>query len=147
MEIKTQFSVFLINQPGVLASVTGALAKAHVNVVALALMDSGEHGALRIVCDSPDVARDVLGKTHDRWTEAQVLVLNLNNNPGTFADVAEALANEHINITYAYLSSGASGGRTTAVFKIADMEKAMKVLAPKLQKKEAGNVRRPPTRR
>jgi hypothetical protein len=147
MEIKTQFSVFLINQPGVLASVTGALAKARVNIVALALMDSGEHGALRIVCDKPDVARDVLSRTHDRWTEAQVLVLNLNNDPGTFADVAEALANEHVNITYAYLSSGAAGGRTTAVFKIADMEKAMKILAPKVQKKEAGSIRRQPGQR
>jgi hypothetical protein len=110
-------------------------------------MDSGEHGALRIVCDNPDVARDVLSKTHDHWTEAQVLVLNLNNNPGTFADVAETLAGEHVNITYAYLSSGAAGGRTTAVFKIADMEKAMKILTPKAQKKEAGSIKRAPGQR
>jgi len=147
MDIQTQFSVFLINKPGVLASVTGALAKSHVNIVALALMDSGEHGALRIVCDKPDVARDVLGKTHDRWTEAEVLVLNLDNQPGTFADVAQTLADEHVNITYAYLSSGAPGGRTTAVFKIGDMAKAMKVLTPKVQKKEAPSIRRTPGRR
>ena len=39
---ETQFSVFLVNKPGVLAQVTGALAKAKVNVVAMTLVDSGK---------------------------------------------------------------------------------------------------------
>jgi hypothetical protein len=128
MRIETQFSVFLINKPGVLAAVTGALAKAHVNMTAMALMDSGEHGALRIVCDDPDKARAVLGKAHDRWTETQVIVLELPNEPGAFAKVAQKLADEHVNITYAYCTSGARGGRTTAVFKIGELEKALKVI-------------------
>ena len=46
MQIETQFSIFLINKPGVLAAVTEELAKAKINIKALALMDSGEHGAL-----------------------------------------------------------------------------------------------------
>ena len=130
MHIDTQFSIFLINKPGVLSSVTGALAKAKVNMVALALMDSGEHGALRIVCDSPDKAREVLGKTHDRWTETEVLVLELGNEAGAFAKVAEKLSSEHVNIVYAYCTAGAAGGKTTAVFKATDLKKAKKVLKP-----------------
>ena len=129
MEIQTQFSVYLINKPGVLAAVTGALAKAKINILALALMDAGEHGALRIVCDDAAKTRDVLGKTHDRWTEAEVLVLELENQPGAFASVAKKLAENHVNITYAYCSSGARGGRTTAVFKLSDLKKARKLLA------------------
>lgn len=128
MDVQTQFSIFLINKPGVLANVTGALAKAKVNIVALALMDSGEHGTLRIVCDDADKTRTVLGKTHDRWTESDVLVLSLDNNPGAFADISEELAREHVNITYAYVTGGAAGGKTTAVFKLADLKKALTVL-------------------
>ena len=128
MDIQTQFSIFLINKPGVLASVTTALAKAKVNIIAMALMDSGEHGTLRIVCDDAEQARKVLGKTHDRWTESDVLVLELKNQPGAFAAVTERLAKEHINITYAYCTGGAKGGRTTAAFKLADLKKAKKVL-------------------
>lgn len=144
MEVRSQFSVFLINKPGVLATVTGALAKARVNIIALALMDSGEHGALRIVCDDADTVRSVLGKTHDRWTEAEVLVLQLHNRPGAFADVARKLADQHVNITYAYCSSGAPGGQTTAVFRIDDMKKAMKVLATKSERKESDTRKMPP---
>jgi hypothetical protein len=128
MRVATQFSVFLINKPGVLATVTGALAHAGVNMNALALMDSGEHGALRIVCDDPDKTRAVLAKTHDRWTETQVLVTELDNQPGSFARVAKALTDAAVNITYAYFSGEPHGGKTTTVIKVADLDKAMKVL-------------------
>jgi hypothetical protein len=135
MEIQTQFSIFLVNKPGVLASVTNELTRARVNLVALTLMDSMEHGVLRIVSDDADKAREVLGRTHDRWTETEVLVMELSNEPGAFATVAEKLAAEHINISYAYATAGAPGGRTTAVFKVADMKKAQKIL-------EAANAKR-----
>ncbi len=138
MQVQTQFSIFLINKPGVLASVTSALAKAKINIIALALMDSGEHGTLRIVCDDPEKARKVLGRAHDRWTESDVLVLELENKPGAFSGVSERLAAEHVNISYAYCSGGAPGGRTTGVFKLADLKKSMRVLKaarkPKRQK-------------
>lgn len=149
MRVETQFSVFLINKPGVLAAVTEALAKAKINLSALALMDSGEHGALRIVCDSADKARAVLSKAHDRWTETEVLVLELGNEPGAFSAIARKLAAEHVNIVYAYCTGGAAGGRTTAVFKVVDMKKAVKVLeAGKRPRKESKTtVKPPPTQR
>jgi hypothetical protein len=142
MRVDTQFSVFLINKPGVLASVTGALAKARVNLTALALMDSGEHGALRLVCDDADKARQVLGKAHDRWTETEVVVMDLDNEPGAFATVAKRLADEHVNITYAYCTGGAFGGKTTAVFKVMDLKKAINLLdAMKAEKAQKNPVK------
>ncbi|HAU37296.1 MAG TPA: acetolactate synthase [Phycisphaerales bacterium] len=149
MQVQTQFSIYLINKPGVLAAVTGALAKAHVNIMALALMDSGEHGTLRIVCDDPEKTRKVLGKTHDRWTETEVLTMELDNEPGSFSAVAQELADNHVNITYAYITGGARGGKSTTVFKIADVKKAQKVLQgmEKRHQKSEGNVRAAPDRR
>ncbi|HUS92793.1 MAG TPA: acetolactate synthase [Phycisphaerae bacterium] len=128
MHVGTQFTVYLINKPGVLAEVTGSLAEAKANIAALALMDSGEHGALRILCDDPTAARDVLTRTSDRWTEAEVLVLELENRPGTFAAVAAKFAAAKINITYAYFSGGRTTDRTIAVFKVPDPKKALKAL-------------------
>ena len=128
MHIKTQFSVFLVNKPGVLATVMGAIAKAKINIIALTLTDYMEHGVLRLVSSDDAAARSVVGKAHDRWTETDVLVMSLANEPGAFASVAKKLAEEHINISYAYCTGGAPGGHTTAVFKVADMKKAMKVL-------------------
>ena len=149
MQVQTQFSVFLINKPGVLATVTEALAKAKLNIRALSLMDSGEHGALRIVCDDSEATRKVLSKAHDRWTECEVLTMELGNEAGAFAKVAKQLAEEHININYAYCTGGAYGGKVLAVFKIADLKKAQKVLkAHKSPGKDgSGTVKRPPGRR
>jgi hypothetical protein len=146
MHIQTQFSIFLINKPGVLASVTNALAKAHVNITALALMDSGEHGALRIVCDNADTTRTVLGKAHDRWTESEVLTLELENRPGAFAAVTQELAENKINITYAYITGGQPGGRSLAVFKLQDIKKAQEVLAklPAVHNENRGTVKTDP---
>ena len=128
MRTQTQFSIFLINEPGVLASVTEALAKAHVNITALALADSGEHGVLRVVTEDEQATREVLGEAHDRWTETEVLVAELDNRPGAFAKAAQQLAEAHINILYAYSTGGAPGGKTHAVFKVSDMAKARKTL-------------------
>ncbi len=128
MLILTQFSVFLVNKPGVLAQVTSQLAKAKVNIVALTLADSSEHGVLRFVPDAPESSRKVLASANATFTETEVLAIELANQPGAFSDAAGRLAEEHININYAYCTGGAPGGHTTAIFKVADIKKALKVL-------------------
>ena len=120
----TQFSVFLVNKPGVLAQVTRSLAEAKLNLVAMTLVDSQEHGVLRMVIEDEAEAREVLGKLNLPMTETEVVCIDLSNRPGALADVAQLLGENHININYAYCTSGAPGGRTTGVFKVADLNKA-----------------------
>ncbi len=124
----TQLSIFLVNKPGVLAQVTRALADEKVNVIAMTLVDSQEHGVLRIVAANPDSARKVLSKLNLPMTETDVLCLDMSNRPGALADIAGLLGANHVNINYAYCTSGAPGGRTTGIFKVADPKKALSVL-------------------
>ena len=144
-DLKTlpQFSVFLVNKPGVLAQVTGALAKAKLNVIAMTLVDSQEHGVLRLVFDDAEASRGVLAKLNLPMTETEVLCLDLSNRPGALADVATLLGEHHININYAYCTSGAPGGRTTGIFKVADPKKAIHVLKESAGKHKEANIRRP----
>ena len=144
----TQFSVFLVNKPGVLAQVTRALAQAKQNIVAMTLVDSQEHGVLRMVLDNPAEARAVLTKLNLPMTETEVVCLEMANRAGALADVATLLGKNHININYAYVTSGAPGGRTTGILKVADQGKATHVLkkASPAKHKEA-NVRRTGPRR
>jgi hypothetical protein len=123
-----QFSVFLVNKPGVLAQVTRALADEKVNIVALTLVDSQEHGVLRVVATDAGRARQVLTRLNLPMTETEVLSIELSNRPGALADVAGLLGSAHININYAYVTSGAPGGRTTGILKVADPKKAEHVL-------------------
>ncbi|MBT3278337.1 MAG: ACT domain-containing protein [Phycisphaerales bacterium] len=128
MQIEKQFSIFLINRPGVLAHITGLLTENGINVQALSLSDSGEHGVLRIVCQDVDKARACLTEAHDRWTETDVLVIPIDNTPGGFSRLAKTLTDGGADIAYAYFSAADDGKATTAVFKIKDLEAAKALL-------------------
>lgn len=129
MRVETQFSVFLINKPGVLGSVAAALGEAGVNLFALSLSDLGEHGVLRLVCKDAEKTRNVLRETHDRWTETDVLVIPLGNEPGAFATLTQTLTDANINVTYAYCTANEAGGDVcTAIFKVPDPQKALELL-------------------
>jgi hypothetical protein len=134
MYITTQFSVFMVNKPGVLAQVLGEFARAKINIIAITMMDSVEHGVMRIVFAEPDRARDVFTKINMPFNETDVLCVSLANRAGALASVAEKLAKNHINISYAYCTAGAKGGRTTGVLKVADVKKAMKILQQEQRK-------------
>ena len=128
MHIETQFSVFLVNKPGVLAQVLNELAKAKINIIAMTMMDSVEHGVLRLVTGRAKQTREILQNLNVSINETEVLCLNLSNQSGALADICTRLAHSHININYAYCTAGARGGRTTGILKVADLKKAMKVL-------------------
>jgi hypothetical protein len=128
MYIALQFSIFMVNKPGVLAQVLGEFARVKINVTAMTMMDSVEHGVLRVVVASPERAKEVLSKLNMPYNQTEVLCVTLDNKAGAFAAVAEKLAKNHINISYAYCTAGAKGGRTTGVLKIADVKKAMRLL-------------------
>lgn len=128
MHIETQFSIFLINKPGILAKVLNELATEKVNIVAMTMMDSVEHGVLRLVAGSPVHTRKIISKLSLQVNETEVLCVNLPNKPGALAGVAAKLSDAHININYCYVTAGARGGRTTGILRVADLKKAMKIL-------------------
>ncbi|HML74428.1 MAG TPA: ACT domain-containing protein [Anaerohalosphaeraceae bacterium] len=148
MHLDTQFSIFMVNKPGVLARVLNTLAVAKINIVAMTMMDSAEHGVMRLVGSSHQRVREVLTQLNMQFSETDVLCVNLPNKAGALADITAKLASAHINIAYAYVTAGARGGRTTGILKVADVKKAMKVLQgdAEVQHKE-DSVRRAPSSR
>jgi hypothetical protein len=142
MSIDKQFSVFLVNKPGILAQVTQSLADQKVNIKALTLVDSQEHGVLRIVAENGERAGGILRTLNIPVTETDVLCVEMANHPGALADVCSRLALEHVNINYAYLSTGTKGGKTIGVFKVSDMNKAKRVLEVRKPQRRLQPVRR-----
>jgi len=128
MEKCVQFSIFLVNKPGVLSQIFRELARAKVNITTIAMMDSMEHGVLRMIVDDPVGARPVFAKLNIPVTETDVLAVALPNRPGAAADLCDRLSAAHINIGYMYCTSGARGGKTTVVIKVPDIKKAVSVL-------------------
>ena len=128
MDKCVQFSIFLVNRPGVLSRIFRALGKAKVNINALAMMDSTEHGVLRMIVQDPMPARQVLQALNVPVTETDVLAVELPNRPGAAADLCDKLSAAHIGIGYMYCTSAGKTGKTTVVIKVPDIKKAVKVL-------------------
>ena len=128
MYIACQYSIFMVNKPGVLAKVLNEFAAAKINLTAITMMDSVEHGVMRLVGLSAEKIRTTLDKLNMQYSETDVLCVNLPNKAGALADVTQKLSEAHINIAYAYCTAGARGGRTTGILKVADVKKAIRIL-------------------
>jgi hypothetical protein len=102
-----------------------------------------------MVAQSPIKIRNVLKKLNMPFSKTEVLCITLSNKAGALADVTQKLAEAHINISYAYCTAGAKGGKTTGILKVADVKKAIKVLASHADKagKSRPTVRRSPASR
>ena len=142
MQVVKEFSVSLVNEPGVLAGVMKALGKAKINVVAMTLSDSAKRGVLRLVVTQTATAAKVLTELSVPVSQNDVLQVKLANSPGAMGEVAGKLAKAHININYAYCTSGASGGRTTGILSVENLSKAIKILDAEKVHKEGTAVRR-----
>ena len=128
MYIAKQFSIFMVNKPGVLAQLLGEFAQAKINIIAMTMMDSMEHGVMRVVFTAPEKAKKVLTNLNMTYNETDVLCVTLTNQSGALATVVEKLSRNHINISYAYCTAGAKGGKTSGILKVANVGKAMKIL-------------------
>lgn len=145
MERYMQFSIFLVNKPGVLSMIFREIAKAKINITSIAMMDSMEHGVLRMIVDDPGATRSVLKRLDIPVTENEVLGVTLPNRPGAAADLCDRLATKHVNIGYMYCTAAAQGGKTMVVIRVPDIKKAVKVLesAKNTRRDMKINLRRP----
>ena len=128
IETATQLAVFLANRPGALARVCDALAKAEININALATSDTVDHTVVRMVVSEPTKALMLLGEAGVLALEAEVLMIETTNQPGVLATIAERLADAEVNIEYVYLAGGHGSQKGLIVLRPSDIEKAQRVL-------------------
>jgi len=128
IETATQLAVFLANRPGALARVCEALAKAEININALATSDTVDHTVVRMVVSDPTKALMLLGEAGVLALEAEVLMIETANQPGVLATIAERLAQVDVNIEYVYLAGGRGADRGLIILRPSDIEKAQSAL-------------------
>ena len=146
MRAAKQLSVSLVNKPGRLADVLGALSKGKVNFLALSVMDSRDRGTVRFVPDEFSAATEVLEKLNIRFDATEVLLVEVPSQNGAFRNICERLATDHLNIDYAYCSVNSERGgkgNMLAVIKVNDLAKAQRVLQTNGHSKRQLPGRRP----
>ena len=106
VETTTQLAVFLANRPGALARVCEELAKAGINIYALATSDTVDHTVVRMVVSDPSRALMLPAEAGVLARETDVLTIETANKPGVLAKIAESLAEAEVNIEHTYLAAG-----------------------------------------
>ena len=129
MEFVQEVTAYLENKPGRLAKICSALAHEKINVRALSVMDTPDRSVLRLVTDELGATRKVLTALGTEHEFREVLAVTFDDNPGALAKTLERLAEEHINIEYAYAAGGAGPGRSLGIFHTSNPKRALQVLS------------------
>jgi len=115
-----QLSVFLENKSGRLAELCRALGDAGINMRALMVADTEDFGVVRIICDHPGTAREVLEGAGFGVSTTPVVAVEIPDRPGGLADVLETLGAQRMNVEYAYCFVEPSGDAAVDVLKVDD---------------------------
>lgn len=89
--------------------------------------DSAEFALIRLLVDNTDKAIDLLSKEDYLFDIIPVITLELENKPGTLADIANKFGEEGININYVYGSVSSQEEKCLFVFCPEDIELAAKI--------------------
>lgn len=112
-----QITVFLENSEGRLAALCRTLADAEVSMSALTIADTTDYGVVRIICDQPEKAINVLNDANYRAVATKVSAIEVPNRPGGLADLLDTLESLELNIEYGYCFS-IDGEKAVDVLKI-----------------------------
>lgn len=129
MPIQKQLSVFLPNRPGVLARTCAVLSDAGVNIMAMAVHDTIDNAVVRFLVDHTTKALLLLENEELYVMEQEVVVIELENDPGRLARVAQVLAKADINIHYAYCTATCNQQTGCLVLKTDQLERTLEILS------------------
>jgi hypothetical protein len=123
-----QISVFLENKTGRLAEVTGILSEANVNIRALALADTSDFGVLRLIVDDNIKAVKALKNRGFTVGRTDVVAVEVEDRPGGLHRLLDMLHKAEINVEYMYAFVQHSGENAVMIFRIDNIDEAVRVL-------------------
>lgn len=115
--IAFQVSVFLENKPGRLEKITAVLKQQQINIRAMTLATStAGWGILNLLVDHPEEARQALADAGHPAALREIVVVKMNDAPGSLHDMLLMLAKAGLNVQNAY--GTVLGDRHTAILVI-----------------------------
>ncbi len=123
----TQLSLFLMNQPGQLVEVVGAISDAGSNIRAMSIAEANDFGILRAIVTDTDRICDLL---KDRYliTRTSVVAARMDDRSGALLPILEVLNESNVNIEYMYAFTGTGPEEAYVVLRVQDVDTAEAVL-------------------
>ena len=128
-----ELSVVVMNEVGALSRIMSFLVNHGINIETIAGYSNnvGDQGELIFVTDNNIAAVDQLvSNGYDNIRESDVLIVELENRPGTLKNISEILALNDININYIYCTTCSNGCPAKIVLSTNDNGRAFKILKP-----------------
>ena len=114
-------TVILEDRAGGLADLGDATGGANINIEGMCATTAGGKGEVHILVADPTATREALeGAGMEVSGERDVLVIEVEDRPGTMAAVARKLGDAGVNIEFAYTTFGG----VKVVLGVDDLEKA-----------------------
>lgn len=107
------------NRPGVFATILEAAAKRHVNVAPAYGLSDGKSGLIALGSDDEAGLQAAIADAGYTATAIEIVVVELENRPGTGAEVTRKLANAGVDLQIA-VPVGMSGDRVQMGFGARD---------------------------
>jgi hypothetical protein len=128
IDVRKQISIFLENKPGTLADVTESLQSESINILAMTVSDTIDHAVVRMMVDKPGEAVHRLEEQNLLVVENDVIVVDLENEPGALANMADRLAEHNINIEYAYCTASPAQKKGMMIIRVDNPQEALELL-------------------
>lgn len=128
IKIRKQLSIFLANRPGTLAEVCEELEEKNINILAMTVSDTVDHAVVRLLVDKPGEAIHRLEEKGLLVVENDVLAVRLENKPGALAEIARNLADNDVNIEYAYCTGTPAQKEGLMIIRTSRPEEALRLL-------------------
>ncbi len=128
MAIVKQLTVALENRPGTLARLCTELAKLAVNIHAIEATPAKPMSAVRLIVNSPDVAKRVCDTLGLKYAEEEVLAVKVGDRPGALGKVTRKLEEKGINIDYCYGSIARGSTQALIILSVSDNEAASRLM-------------------
>ena len=123
-----QLSIFVENKPGKVNRITGIIEKGKINLKAMTIADSGTFGIIKLITDNNKKAYGLLKQEKLLVSYQDVAAVEIPDRVGAFHKVAKILEDGRVNIEDAYGYVMDEGEKAALILKVADIEKAEKIL-------------------
>ena len=124
-----QISVFLENKAGQLADITGILSDNQVNMRAINIAETADYGVLRLIVDDAAKASSILLEQGFILTMTPVVGVAVPDTPGGLSKVLSVISTAGIDVEYMYSVFGQKDGQACMIFRVADTDSLVSVLA------------------
>jgi len=122
-----QFVIQLDNRPGELAHLAKALAARGIDIRHIASAGAGPSACAFLTTTDTDATREVLHTLGNLFIEGTPIIVELDDRPGAFAEVAATLAEAGVNVLGS-LIVGRKDDVVEMAFSVDDEEKARAAL-------------------